>query len=353
VRYCDFGEGLLMEFGELIYSSAADCFKLRKEFEEVHAVKGWTAINGFQRVGKGEKTNDSCGRFRNMYLGCSRVDLHNKITLDGVNYAGKVEMIPLRFSCHRPSCPECYESWCLRQAKSATLRIEEMGRRLGSVVGVAEHIICSPSQKDWGLPYEVLCRKAQNALEARGIIGSCAIFHAERKNKIGHRYWSPHFHCVGFLSEGYHHCRACLSGGLKPDVEMCSACGGFEDVTRSLYLVDGFIVKVLGKRKSVESTIRYELTHASYKVDSKRFHILRWWGVVSYKKMKYKVVLPKAVCPICGSELQLHAYLGNRSICTDRSSSDYKSKLLLDSEEDGRNVWLPFRNRSGSSAYLK
>jgi hypothetical protein len=53
------------------------------------------------------------------------------------------------------------------------------------------------------------------------------------------------------------------------------------------------------------------------------------------------------------SELMVHAYLGNRSICTDRGSSDYRSKLLLDSEEHRHNVWLLFKNRSGSFAYLK
>ncbi|PVX23976.1 MAG: hypothetical protein CW691_09290, partial [Candidatus Bathyarchaeum sp.] len=43
----------------------------------------------YELVGHGKQTNSSCGKFLG-FRGCARVDLHNKITLDGVNYAGKV-----------------------------------------------------------------------------------------------------------------------------------------------------------------------------------------------------------------------------------------------------------------------
>ena len=45
----------------------------------------------FQLVGHGEVTNDYCGRFKH-FFGCSRVELHDKIMLDGENCKGKVFM---------------------------------------------------------------------------------------------------------------------------------------------------------------------------------------------------------------------------------------------------------------------
>ena len=50
---------------------------------------GWGSFGDYQLVGNGEVTNSYCGKYASM-RGCLRVDLHNKTSLDGMNYAGKV-----------------------------------------------------------------------------------------------------------------------------------------------------------------------------------------------------------------------------------------------------------------------
>jgi hypothetical protein len=51
-------------------------------------------------VGGGEVTGISCGRFKVAY-GCDRVELHNHVGFDGVNYAGKVFVKKVFMSCAR------------------------------------------------------------------------------------------------------------------------------------------------------------------------------------------------------------------------------------------------------------
>lgn len=61
---------------------------LRGELGEV-VVPVDSCYNDFRVAGSGEVTNESCGKFKGAY-GCNRVELHNHVGLDGVNYAGKV-----------------------------------------------------------------------------------------------------------------------------------------------------------------------------------------------------------------------------------------------------------------------
>jgi hypothetical protein len=316
---------------------------------DVESVKvtSWGVINGFQRAGKGSVTSPSCGLFRNRFLGCSNVKLHDRIGLDGVHYRGKVYMEPTFFSCHRASCPTCYESWAYREAVQIAERLNEASKVYGEVL----HIVVSVPIRDYGLSYEALRVKAKKALEVRGVVGAVMIFHGERKNRVHHRYWSPHWHCLGFISDGYGHCRSC---GVSPNVDGCGGCGGFEDRTRTFYLSDGFIVKVIHPKfvvRDVRGTAFYQLSHASYAVGVERFHVSTWYGVVSYRKLHFKVPIRKRVCPICGSDLCLHFYLGSKVIVTDRGSPLYVKGLFLPMCEGGADVWVPCPRGGGSSAY--
>jgi len=152
----------------------------------------------FQLVGHGKQTNDYCGKFRKLY-GCSRVELHDRITLDGQNFKGKVYFKPVFYSCDKPSCPKCYRyGWAVREARSIEGRLAEASKRFGLV----EHIVCSVPLKDYGLSYEAMRRKADRVLLSRGVVGGVKIFHAFRYDLRKYWYFSPHFHVLGFILGG-------------------------------------------------------------------------------------------------------------------------------------------------------
>ena len=149
-------------------------------------------------------------------------------------------------------------------------------------------------------------------------------------------YWSPHFHVLGFILGGYG-CRSCKK---TPNIDVCRGCGGFEDRTRKAYATDGYIVKALGKRKTVFGTAWYQLNHATIDTTKKRFHVATWFGVCSYRKLKVTVEKREELCPCCQHELKWLMYCGSKSFVTDRSSSNYKRDSYEDYEEDGQLVWV-------------
>jgi hypothetical protein len=128
----------------------------------------------YELVGHGKQTNSGCGKFLG-FRGCARVDLHNMITLDGVNYSGKVFVQKVHCTCHKPTCPVCYKhGWAVREAKRIEARLSECSKRFGQV----EHIIVSVPQRDYGLSLEALRHKVvQKIMKKRGIIGGVLIFH--------------------------------------------------------------------------------------------------------------------------------------------------------------------------------
>ena len=261
------------------------------------------SFGDFELVGHGEVTNEKCGLFSGRYLGCLRVELHNKVGLDGVNYAGKIYGVAVFHSCDKPSCPVCYKyGWAVREANRVTVRLREASKRFG----LAEHIVVSPPRRLYHLSYEALKKKVVEACKRRGVLGGVLIFHGFRLKKPQIVwYWSPHFHVLGFIEGGMRRCRRCSKHG-----DECKGCGGFIDRNYRCYEKDGFIFKVKGKRKSVYHTAWYILNHASHKKNSTRFHVATWFGVVSYRKMKIESEDRKRVCPICGHDLVKIRYCG-------------------------------------------
>ena len=98
---------------------------------------------------------------------------------------------------------------------------------------------------EYSYSFEKLRANARNGLMAVGVIGGALIFHGFRYNnqyKANHLgvpfgwYWSPHFHCVGFILGGYVHCRNCKkvkdSDYGKPCEAVCAGCSGFESRVR-------------------------------------------------------------------------------------------------------------------------
>lgn len=301
----------------------------------------WASYGDYQLVGNGEVTNQFCGKYIGL-KGCVRVGLHKLITLDGVNYSGKIFRRKVHHWCDKPSCPVCFKSgWAVREASSIKARLIEASKRFG----VIEHLSISVPVKDYGLDLKAMRLKAVKLLKARGVVGGCLIFHGFRYNLRKSWYWSPHFHVLGFIFGGYSTCRNC-----SRKWNCLKGCGGFDDRAWQLFQKDGYYVKVFGKRKTIHGTAWYQLNHASVKKGVVRFHVATWFGNCSYRKLKVTVELRKAFCPICQHDLVKLRYFGDKGIVTDRSSPDYERDSFEDYEEDGRVVYFESVKR-GSGSY--
>lgn len=281
----------------------------------------------FDLVGHGNVTSAGCGKFF-AYWGCLRTDLHKIVTLDGVNYAGKVFRHKVHYSCNNPRCPKCYPSWASREANCMESRLLEAGKRFGEVF----HIVVGVPQSDWGLDYNVLRAKAIKVLLARGVCGGSLIFHAFRYHRfafvhagIHHSagyYWSPHWHSLAFILGGYGKCRHCSDYADKGSFA-CVGCSGFEGRTRRCNVKDGYIVKVLPARETVSGTASYELRHASVKRDVRNFRVVTWFGVASYRKLKFTPEKRVSICPLCRHELVRLLYFGGRDVILDKGAIGY------------------------------
>ena len=326
----------------------SDDFNEAKVSDAELDVYGSSPLANFPLVGNGEITNDYCGKFSS-YYGCDRVDLHEMIGKKiGKDYAGKVFVHKVHFSCDKPSCPVCCRyGWAVREAHKIDKRLEEASKEWGDV----EHIVCSVPPKDYGITDEkVLRAMARKALEVRGVFGGVMIFHGSRKRRFEHIKggvfrqigldWKPHYHVLGFVLGGYR-CRDC-----KRKNNCLKGCGGFDDRSYQNFLKDGFYVKVEGKRKTVFGTAWYQLHHASVRKDIKRFHVATWFGVCGYRKLKVKVEKKKHVCRVCQYELKRFNYFGKKRFALDRDSSDYVRDSMEDLTEDGVVVWVEAPKRS-------
>lgn len=167
--------------------------------------------------------------------------------------------------------------------------------------------------------------KLRRILDSHGISGGLIVFHparyanakesVEKGVKMGF-YFSPHYHVVGFIKGGYSRCRGCKYNN-KYDRDRCRACEGFEGKVRRLNERDGFIVKVLGERKTIWGTVYYQLDHLGVTVENSGYHNVTWFGVVSYRALKLdeedlkEVDADHSLCPLCQKELQDLRYLGS------------------------------------------
>ena len=291
----------------------------------------WGKYGQYELVGQGEVTNpDTCGKFRGFW-GCNRTELHNKTTLDGKNHKGKVYIKKVFHSCDKPTCKICFKrGWAVREAGNIEERIKSASKKFG----LPHHVVASVPMNDYGLSFEELRRKARKVLVARGVHGGVLIFHAFRyANDKESRvkgvpfgwYWSPHFHCIGFIDD-YVKCWHCPKAKKAGYVGkgVCEGCSGFEARTRRLYAKDKWIAEVLtgrivnGRRVgnegrlSIFGTAWYQLNHSSIKRGSTRFHVATWFGSCSYRKLKLakEDIIRRDVCPICGMPLVRLRYLG-------------------------------------------
>lgn len=315
-----------------------------KDYQEF-VNESWGICGGFELVGKGNITSNKCGTFLGFY-GCLRVDLHDKVTLDGQNFKDKAYIKKRFHSCDRPECPICYVSWASREAFAIDYRLKDASKNLGLI----EHFIVSTPRDEYGLSYEKLKSNCIKALRNRGISGSSLIFHpfryisreeSRRKGVAFGFHFAPHWHALGFLSGGYSKCRNCnknirsyISGAGKllesrGGVFACAGCDGFEAVTRRCFGKDRYIVKVQAARKSVAGTAFYELQHCGLVRGKSRSRVVSWWGTVSYAKLKVKKREKHVeVCPICQHKLVRLKYVGSGNPLTEWWLKEFCDSLV-------------------------
>jgi len=310
--------------------------EIKDDFSEKPLEKAWGSYGEYRLVGNGEIGSGYCGKFACL-KGCLRVDLHNLVTLDGVNYAGKVFVRRVRFSCGKPSCPICFKGgWAIREAENVKHRLVEASKLFGKI----EHLVCSVPVKDYGLDLGVLRRKVIKMLKEIGVVGGALIFHGFRYNYRKSWYWGPHFHVLGFILGGYSRCRHCKGAD-------CYACDGFDGKAYKLYRENGYIVKVFDERITIFGTAWYQLNHSSYKAGVKRFHIATWFGVCSYRKLKVKREYRKEICPICQHDLVRIRYFGSKRLSLSGERDSFE-----DYEEDGCIVFVErVKHRYGSGSF--
>lgn len=227
---------------------------------------------------------------------------------------------PIKNTCDRPVCPECWTSWASKEAKRVIERINGFkiayknlkGRRLGN----PKHIILSPPQKEakkevlepGGI--EKLRKEGISIIRKSGIRGGLVVFHPYRirKNiltklkkiikKEDKGFWalvrtdalnlgdwrlyvtlSPHFHIIGFGGE--------VSGG-------------------KIYNKTGWVYKFkrhLSNDDELFGMVYYLLTHTAIR-EGKRAE--SWFGSLSYNQLskeKRSVTYEIKRCPMCGNEL--------------------------------------------------
>ena len=154
-------------------------------------------------------------------------------------------------------------------------------------------------------------------------IGGCLIFHAFRFNNVRLWYWSPHFHVLGVIKGGCG-CRSC-----NHELGDCRSYSGFNGREVRGFEKDGYIVKVMGERKTIFGTAWYQLNHSTIRTNVKRPHACTWFGVCSYRKLKVKVEKRNSLCPICGEELVKLHYFGDRRIVKNKVRMAMSAVLLI------------------------
>ena len=341
-----------------------------ESFDGVKVVEKWATRGIYQVVGNGVITDNNtdspkqCGKMYG-FIGCVKTHLHDKTTLDGVNHHGNAYIKKRIRRCFNPRCPKCYRSWAVREAKLAAWRIQKASKKFGK----AEHGIASVPKSEYAVfdgGYEGFLKarvRAQEILASRGFIGGGLVFHGFRfANARESRvkgvpfgwYWSPHWHTVGFLTDGYSMCRGCVHN-CDADRGYCRKCSkGFEGRTRRAFERDGWIVKVAEARKSILGTFFYELEHSTIIPSKERFHSLVWYGVCGIRALKLDKSEFKEspdLCPICGSECVPLTYLGfdKARIVAESWIKEFEEPAF---DKDGLPIWVE-KAGGGSGGYAR
>jgi len=277
----------------------------------------------FQPVGRGARSSDYCARWVSLSV-CKNVEGHKSVLVSGVDCTGKVVVRHKHWWCHKPTCPVCFNrGWSPREARSIVGRLD-VGVKRG--FGKVEHISVSAPPEDYGLFEEVLRENCRLAQSVRGVVGGCMIFHGfriDRERDV--LVWAPHYHSLGFIKGSFDVCRSCVH-----DLTDCRDCSGFKGREIREYEKDGYLVKVLGERKTVFGTSWYQLNHATVRVSLKRFHVVTWFGICGNRKFKSAKLESEDVCPACNEEMTRCFCSGKRRIVKDIGDARYQAWFVDD-----------------------
>jgi len=292
-------------------------------------------------TGRGQVTNSHCGRWK-AYRVCDHVELHAGFVSGGVDYTGKLVVMHEHYWCHKASCPICFaRGWAAREARAIDARLKFASKR---GYGEVEHIMVSVPKADYGLSLEVLREKCRVAMARRGVLGGAMMphgFRIDRKRKV--LVWGVHFHALGFVAGGFDVCRECVHE--RGD---CAECSCFKGREVREYAKDGYLVKVLPKRKTVIGTAWYQLNHCTLKVGLKRNNVVTYFGVCGCSKLKGSALSKSLVsfeCPACGNDAPRRIYWAKEPICKDIGSPLYKKVFPM--EEFGSSGLPNFANAGG------
>lgn len=340
-----------------------------EDFAKTEIVEKWATHGIFQVVGNGQITDSNpnsprqCGKMYG-FVGCVKTHLHNKTSLDGVNHKGKAYIKKRIRRCFNPRCPECYRSWSVREAKVAAWRVTKASAKYGRRV---EHVIASVPKIEYAMLEEGYAgylkarARVHKILENRGVIGGGLILHGFRfasakesrlKGVPFGWYWSPHWHIVGFLADGYSMCRGCVHN-RDSDRDCCQDCRkGFEGRTRRAYEKGLWIVKVAEKRKTILGSFFYQLEHSTIIPSKNRFHSLTWFGVCGIRALRLDISEFKEspdLCPICGSKCVPLKYLGSDRVQIEKEFwiKEFEEPAF---DKDGLPIWIE-KHESDSGGY--
>lgn len=259
--------------------------------KSVHVDTGAWALPGHLYEPYGD-----CGKV--IYMGCI-----------GDTHSGTAYVHPVKRSCDRAGCPVCSSSWRWKASKRIAYRVDEVRKILRGAGYHATrpiHVTVNPRPSEWDAfrdpkRYPKLRRKAQRVVRKAGFYGGVQVFHPWRYRcaKCGShfnfdtktcascgsdhktRYWSPHWHMLGF-------------GWISPVAEA--------------------LVKNHGVRDSVQATAYYELGHCGIRGEYQAF---TWFGVGNGNvlRRRFDDAVPRQLnetqhCPLCGQRLKRLAYHG-------------------------------------------
>lgn len=296
---------------KLIESDTAD----RKPHIKISG-KSYEPVGDWYLTGTGE-SYARCGEFVRA-LSCEDYEQDHK----------KHDRFIETYSCHRPACPTCYESWALREAEKASERLlqgQELYNNSHKRVELRHVVFSPPPQVHKYIKaiikqdrYNVFKRESLEIIKKAGIVGGLVVIHFWRNshesddilpddidqdyqkppNNKYDWYFSPHFHVIG-------------SGYLIPAAE-------FHQKTCWIY-------KNLGERRSVKDTIYYLLTHCA---NHEKHHAVTWFGLFSYNKIVIDFEDSKIVTVPCKCGKDLHEYALDYSWVTiDTLEPDWSQDL--------------------------
>ena len=267
---------------------------------DVELTQGYKTPKGimkeiFWKLPSTKEKKDTCGKFKT--LGCFNLEGHPD---------NKAMIQHTKLSCFRSSCEYCWlEKWLARESRRATLRIEKY-QNLVTQMGKTRftkpiHVIVSPSWKDKFIRFDLLKKRCRELLKEAGVQSGLMIYHPFSLDKKTLKWKTrPHFHVIGF---------------------------GWVHDTKKISDENGWVIKNKGVRKSLHSTVYYQLSHAGV---SDNIHSITWYGDLGYRS-KYAELIkvepdePNDYCDFCG-EILVNAEF----IATDRPPPEAEFVGLVD-----------------------